>query len=66
MPSNEIKITTPNIPPDAPERIKITKKVEEKSNKMSVNLTWDNSSDIDGKIKSYRVYQKKQIRCLYH
>lgn len=57
-PSNELKITTKNIPPDAPEKIKITKKTDEKKNTMNVLLSWEPASDIDGKIKSYKVYRK--------
>jgi hypothetical protein len=56
-PSNELKITTPNIPPDAPGKVKINRKVDEKSKKMSVVLTWDAAADVDGTIKSYKVYQ---------
>jgi hypothetical protein len=57
MPSNEIKVTTPNLPPDPPEKIKVTKKAD-KNKKFSVILAWDNAKDADGKIRSYKIYQK--------
>ncbi|MBN1498512.1 MAG: fibronectin type III domain-containing protein [Spirochaetes bacterium] len=58
QPSNEIKVLTPNIPPDAPVKLKAAKKVDDKNKKMDVTLSWETPADIDGKIKSYNIYQK--------
>ncbi len=57
MPSNEIKVTTLNIPPDPPKKIKVKRVVEKNNKKMSVNLSWTKTNDVDGKIKSYKIYQ---------
>ncbi len=57
-PSNEIIIKTLNVPPDPPEKMKVTRKLNKDGKTMSAILSWDNSADIDGKIKSYKIYQK--------
>ncbi len=60
MPSNEIKVTTLNIAPNPPEKITVKKKISDNDGKMSVVVAWNNSIDIDGKIKSYKIYQKNK------
>ncbi len=57
MPSNEIKIKTLNIPPNPPEKIKVKREVEKNNKKMSANISWAKANDVDGKIKSYKIYQ---------
>lgn len=52
-PSNELKITTKNIPPSKPEVLSI-----EKGNGKDVKITWKESADPDGKVKEYRIYTK--------
>lgn len=49
-PSNELKITTKNIPPDAPGNL--TKSI---SSDKKINLSWEASTDKDGVIKEYRI-----------
>lgn len=56
-PSNEITIKTLNMPPDPPEKIKIARKVDKDGKTMNVILSWDTSTDIDGKIKSYKIHR---------
>lgn len=57
-PSNEITVKTLNIPPDPPEKIKVKRKVDKAGKKMSALITWESSHDVDGKIKSYKIYRK--------
>jgi hypothetical protein len=59
LPSNEIKVITMNIAPDAPEKVKCVRSVEAKG-KMTAKLNWKAVNDPDGKIKTYRIYQKDE------
>ncbi len=52
-PSNELKITTKNMPPEKPEILNV-----QKGNAGEVQINWKESQDPDGKVKSYRVYAK--------
>lgn len=56
MPSNEITITTKNILPETPENLKAAKSTDTKTGRLTVTLTWDSSTDADGKIKGYKIY----------
>lgn len=56
-PSNEITVKTLNVPPDPPEKVRVKRKVDKAGKKMSALISWDSSYDIDGKIKSYRIYR---------
>lgn len=53
-PSNELKITTKNIPPDEPVIISIDKTGPEE-----IKIVWGESSDPDGKVVKYRLYGTK-------
>ena len=57
LPSNEIKVTTLNILPDPPKKVRAVKKVEA-GGKATASLTWLPAIDPDGVIKSYNIYQK--------
>jgi len=50
-PSNELKITTKNILPEKPDGIKF-----EDTGSGSKKITWEASSDPDGKVEKYRIY----------
>ena len=50
-PSNELKITTKNIPPDKPVIIS-----NEKLTTGGIKIKWNEATDIDGKVEKYRLY----------
>ena len=50
-PSNELKIATKNMPPEAPEDIKAVKDASG-----AYKLSWAPSRDADGSVKKYRLY----------
>ena len=58
LPTNEIKIKTENTLPDAPAGIRITTKPEKNAEKMTATITWKAAFDVDGAIKSYKLYRK--------
>jgi hypothetical protein len=53
-PSNELKVATKNIPPDSPAIISI-----DKTGLDEIKITWEASSDQDGKVVKYRIYGTK-------
>ncbi len=57
-PSNELKVTTKNIPPDAPQGIKVKVKKDKSGKKMNIHLAWRSGVDADGKVREYRIYER--------
>jgi hypothetical protein len=53
LPSNELVITTKNLPPSKPEILSI-----DKLPAGGYRITWKESSDFDGKLAGYKVYKK--------
>lgn len=58
IPSNEIRLSTRNIPPEAPHAF--TCIVKKNGNTATACLSWEAAQDPDGSIKGYYVYVRKE------
>lgn len=54
-PSNELKITTKNIPPEEPEIVSV-----ERPSKSDRKISWKPATDPDGKVEKYRLYATRE------
>ncbi len=73
LPSNEITVTTKNIPPERPGRLRIEERgvtvpAREKKGAATIagekrpHLVWEQVRDVDGRVQEYRVYNVKGER----
>ena len=58
LPSNEIILTTKNIPPEPPKNVKIIKFLDKTKKNMHIKISWDKSKALDGTIIAYNVYRE--------
>ncbi len=58
LPSNEIILTTKNIPPEPPKNIKVKRFLDKPKKILNLQITWDKSKTLDGTIIGYNVYKE--------
>ncbi len=58
LPSNEIIVTTKNVPPDPPKNVKLERFVDKTKKIMNIKIAWDKANSQDGKIIAYNVYRQ--------
>ncbi|TAL37897.1 MAG: hypothetical protein EPN93_05350 [Spirochaetes bacterium] len=57
LPSNELTVTTKNIPPEEPGKVTLTKRPSGDGKNPTAILQWEPARDPDGTVKEYRIYK---------
>lgn len=58
LPSNQIKVTTLNIKPTAPENILRLNRYNKDGSTLEVKMKWEQGSDPDGRVTGYHIYME--------